>query len=208
MAMTLLMLSTAAAATLSPWQVSWNEAAAALNAGDAAGCLAGLPEDPVISESPEAWLDLGYTCAVVASDLGRADAYRTLLGPWYAPRGALDIHHAWLKRQAGEPEAALALLAPLGWLEPHQQSVGRTLQLMLLADTGQWDEAYVLAFDPAVDPKAQATLAKGLVEAGRLHEARWVLDNACPRLDAPEIWGCGAVVRVPGVAVAEGTADP
>ncbi len=197
MTMPLLLIAAAAAGSLAPWQASWNAAASALNRGDAASCLAGVPHDSAVTENPEAWLDLGYTCAVVASDLARADRYRGLLGAHYAPRAALDIHHAWLKRQAGDPEAALALLAPQGWTLPQQQSVGRTLQLTLLTDIGQWDQAYTLAFDPAVDPKAQATLARRLTGAGRAEEARRVFDQACPRLAQPEAWGCASVLRLP-----------
>jgi len=74
--------------------------------------------------------------------------------------------------------------------------VGRTLELTLLTDTGQWDQAFVLAFDPAIDPKAQATLARRLTSAGRAEEARWVLDQACPRLAEPEAWGCASVLRL------------
>jgi hypothetical protein len=205
--MTLLLITAATAGSLAPWQTSWNAAAAALNAGDAGSCLAGVPDDPAGSENPDAWLDLGYTCAVVASDLGRADRYRDLLGPHYQPRAALDIHHAWLKRQAGDSDAALALLAPQGWHEPHQQAVGRTLELTLLTDTGQWDRAYELAIDPAiepvVEPKAQAALARRLTAVGRPEDARWVFDQACPRLDEPEAWGCASVLRLPSEPASE-----
>lgn len=196
MSMSLLLLPVVAAASLSPWQESWNAAASALNDGDAGACLAGMPSDPAVTGNPEAWLDLGYTCSVVASDLGRADRYREALGPGYAPRSALDIHHAWLKRESGDPEAALALLVPDGWHSPTQQRVGRTLELTLLTDIGQWDAAYGLAFDPALDPRAQLTLARRLTGVGRAEEARWVMDQACPKLDHPEAWGCASVLRL------------
>jgi hypothetical protein len=192
--MPLLLITTVLAGTLAPWQVSWNAAATALNTGDAAGCLAELQDDLTRSENRQAWLDLGYTCAVSASDLARADHYREALGPAYQPRSALDIHHAWLKRRDGDPQEALGLLVPDGWTQPHQQSVGRTLQLTLLTETGKWDETGFLATDPRVDPRAQATLAQGLTGAGRAVEAHRVFAQACPRLETPEAWGCGSVL--------------
>ncbi len=204
MVMPLLFVSTALGASLASWQVSWNAAAETLNAGDAAGCLADVPEDLSAEAGQQAWLDLGYTCAVAASDLDRADHYRTLLGSDYQPRAALDIHHAWLKREAGAPEAALTLLAPEGWTEAHQQAVGRTLELTLLTDISAWDQAYALALEPTIDPKAQATLARHLTELGRTREALRLLEHACPQLDLPEVWGCASLVRLPAESAVAG----
>ena len=195
--MLLLLLSPALATSLAPWQIAWNSAATALNAGDADRCLSYIPEAPSTQPHTEAWLDLGYTCAVAASDLDRADHYRVLLGSHYQPRAALDIHHAWLKRASGEPEAALALLIPGGWTLPHQEAVGRTLELTLLTDIGAWDEAYALAFAPTIDPKAQAALAGHLTRLGRTQEALLLLAQACPSLSHPEVWGCASLLPLP-----------
>jgi len=198
MVMTWLLVATAAAGSLSPWQVTWNASVSALNAGDPAGCLAAIPAEPLSTEGSWRWWDLGYTCAVSASDLAAADTYRSSLGPGYRPRAALDIHHAWLKRGAGDPEAALELLVPRGWTSSHQQQVGHSLHLTLLSETGRWEEALGVAHRPGVDPRAQASFAQQLAAAGRSEDALGVFERACPELEDPELWGCASVIRLPG----------
>lgn len=191
MAVTLLFLASTHAG-LAPWQQSWNVAARRLNAGDYAGCLAALPEVP---DHPRL-ADLAYTCAVAASDLGAADRLHPLLGEHYRPRNALDIHHAWMLHGAGRPDEALEVLAPDGWTTHRQRSIGGTLELTLLAELGRWDEAATLGLSAGLDPRAVAWLAVQAPE-GRDATARALLDQACPQLDEPQLWGCASVVRLP-----------
>jgi hypothetical protein len=195
--MHLIFIATAAAASLAPWQVSWNAAASDLNAGNAASCLARVPQDPEMTENPHGWLDLGYTCAVVDSNLAAADRYREVLGPYYQPRAALDIHHAWLKNQAGDPEAGRALLGPAAWREREQPGVEISVEPGPLTKTAQWDQATLIAMDPGLDPRAQATLARKLADQGRIADAGRVFNKACPRLSDPEAWGCALMLRIP-----------
>lgn len=175
----------------------WNLAVTALNDGKYQECL-DILSGPGRSyvEQPK-FLDLGYSCAVSASNLRASDFLREQLSPFYQPRNALDIHHAWMLEKEGRKGEALDALIPEGWNSQEEKQVGTTMFAVLLVNKERWTEAAYVAASPHVEPRAKLYIAQQLRENGYPLAARELYDRVCPKLENPEEWGCASVMRIP-----------
>ena len=175
----------------------WNLAVNALNEGKYQECLDVLAGPGRAHVEKPKFLDLGYSCAVSASNLKASDFLREQLSPYYQPRNALDIHHAWMLEKEGRKGAALEALIPEGWSSQEEKQVGTTMFAVLLVNKERWTEAAYVAASPHVEPRAKLYIAQQLRENGYPLAARELYDRVCPKLENPEEWGCASVMRIP-----------
>ena len=138
----------------------WNQAVTALNNGQHQECLDILSGPGRNYVEKQRFLDLGYSCAVSASNLRASDFLRDQLSPYYQPRNALDIHHAWMLEKEGRPEDALGILIPEGWTNEQEKQIGTTMFAVLLTNRERWTEAAYVAASPFVEPRAQLYIAR------------------------------------------------
>lgn len=175
----------------------FNRAVEALNSGKYQHCLdilSGIGR-PYMEKSK--FLDLGYSCAVSASNLKASDFLHHQLDPFYTPRNALDIHHSWMLDKEGRAQEAINVLIPEGWSSEEEKQVGTTMFAVLLVNKQRWTEAAYIAASPYVEPRAQLYIAQQLRVNGYPKAARELYDRVCPKLDKPEEWGCASVMRIP-----------
>ena len=176
-----------------PGLLRW--AAARDTAGDPAGCSAAL--GPPAAVHP-ALLRLGWGCAVRQGAAPLADAWWDEGGAALsAAQPVTAYNHALLLRAAGEGARAWTVLAPAmpgapGAAAPPPEAVGplHTLAVTLALDAGALDDARRLAAAPTAPPSARALVGARLLKAGRVDEARGLLQATCPALQGDEAASC------------------
>ena len=175
----------------------YNQAAVAMNEGQAQRCLELLKKVPSEELHSEAFLRLGYICAVAASHLSAADIIREELGLTYSPPNSLDIHHAWMLRREHKYQEALDALVPEGWQSQKHKELGTTMQAILFTDLGRWTEAWLLAGSPYVEQNAQLYIAQELRTHGHVSKSKSLYDRVCPTVSNAQQMGCASIIHIP-----------
>ena len=184
---------------LQPHERIYNQAAMAMNSGDAASCLKHLSTVEKEYLYTDSFLRLGYICAISGSQLNAAELLRDELGLLYLPESGLDVHHAFMLRQQKRYQEALDVLIPESWTTEKHRQLGTTMQAILHADLKQWEQAWLLAGSPFVERKAKLFIAQELRNHHELAKSRALYDLACAGLDRPEQYGCASVMNIPSL---------
>ena len=184
---------------LQPHERIYNQAAIAMNSGDAAACLKHLSTVEKEFLYSDAFLRLGYICAISGSQLNAAELLREELGLLYLPESGLDVHHAFMLRQQKRYQEALDVLIPESWTTDKHRRLGTTMQAILHADLRQWEQAWLLAGSPYVERKAKLFIAQELRNHNELTKSRALYDLACAGLEKPEQYGCASVMNIPNL---------
>lgn len=184
-----------------PASARLNLASALANASRPADCLAEVvatPQVELLGLTPELrqrFDRLGYRCAVEAEDLAAADARLFALGtaPLDTSLFAAGFNHALMLSDKGEVDGTLAVLDRLTPGDKRSKQKVLSLQITTLAGAGRWDQALQEAADAETDPQDLAWLAGQVADAGKVPEARGLLDRACPQLSGEAATQCKAL---------------
>jgi len=180
------------------WTDRYNLAFARRKSGDAAGCLA-LVDAAIADLKPSAEVAgklsiIGYGCAVDQGDAARADALLAKVGGADKVPATTRYNHALLHKNAGTPEAALRLVAPIAERPPADNaelaSAATSLAIQLYGNAKDWGHAVPLATAAAVKPYDQLWLGSKLAADGQIPQARALLSRGCPRLAGDEKARC------------------
>jgi len=159
----------------SPWQDTYNAAAAHYNEQRFGACLDALGQVTPDNDHVGTFYGLQHLCAVGAKDLTLADE---ALGRGTVTPPAL-YNHALLAKETGETARAIELLESRQPPPEIAETWWGTLVQLLLADE-QLDRALAVASN--APPDARFFVGTELVGAGRNAEARAVLESTCPEL--------------------------
>lgn len=150
---------------------------------DALTPLLGHP-DPEVSRLA---LQLAHRCAVADEDLPSAQALLAQLAAVTGtPTDEAALRHAWLLGEAGQDDAALALLGRLSPPPGDARTQHRSLSVWLLTRQGRLDEAIALSESGDIEPAQLANLAVALYEDGQRSRARGLMQSACDQMPAPD----------------------
>jgi len=170
----------------------YNDALAAYNTRDYAGCLA--TTDKGIANLPEEehtrFYALGYLCAVTGGQVSRSNTIVRDLGGISDLRPDAVIRHAELLIQRDREQAAIALLKRVRPADVNQRADAETLQVRAMTKAGDLDSAIQVALRGHARPNAIANLGMKLKNANRDAEARQVLEPACPRMQGNDATRC------------------
>ena len=161
---------------------AYNSAISALNAQDGDRCLAAL--DKIRGEVSGLDLslvtDLSYPCAVVSGDVTRADAALAELAAPPADRLSTVLLHAELRYRAGAYAETVALLDQMHFEHPEDSAMAATLKTRVHLAMGDLDAALADTKSGDVRPTSRANLALALKQAGRIADAKALLEETCP----------------------------
>ncbi len=174
----------------SDWTLAFNLAVRHYNASEFTEALATLSGMTALDDSDAhaQVLHLSYITALELDDLATADE---LLSEGASP----ILRHVWLRQLVGQPAEALALLRAIGDPGEEQRQQATQLEVMLLCDLGQLDEALAIASGPHANAMTHLILGYALMDARRYDEARGLLQEACPALTGDEAAECRRVLE-------------
>ncbi|MFT5680458.1 MAG: tetratricopeptide (TPR) repeat protein, partial [Myxococcota bacterium] len=174
--------------------VGWyNDSVSAYTNGDYSGCLQTVDMalgEPSIAVDHERFLKLGYTCAVTSGDLQRTNQFIVQMGGVAGLRSDAVVRHAELLYKNENYAASLELLRHVTPGDEDQRAAVETLQVRSLTRKGDLDEAIVIARDDNAEASALANLALALKNAGRIDDAKVILEPACLRMQGSDATRC------------------
>lgn len=173
--------------------VGWyNEAVAAYQTGDYESCWQTVRQglDSIPPEEHSRFYRLGYTCAVTEGSLSRSNQIIRESGDISSLRPEAVILHADVLCDADRYDAALVLLRRIKLETVEQRADAETLQVRCMMADGDLDGALDVANRNHAQPGSIANLALALQEAGRIGEARAVLEPSCPRMQGQDATRC------------------
>lgn len=173
--------------------VGWyNEAVSAYQTGDYESCWQTVRQglESVPPEEHSRFYRLGYTCAVTEGSLSRSNQIIRESGDISNLRPEAVILHADVLCDAERYDAALALLRRITVETVEQRSDAETLKVRCLTADGDLDGALDVATRNHAQPGSIANLALALQGAGRIDEARAVLEPSCTRMQGQDATRC------------------
>ena len=173
--------------------VGWyNEAVAAYQTGDYDSCWdnvqAGLANVP--AEEHPRFYRLAYTCAVTEGSLSRSNQIIRESGDIGGLRPDAVIRHADVLCKSERFDAGVALLKRVRVETVEQRADAETLQVRCLMQSGDLDGALAVASRNHAQPNTIANLALELKGAGRIDDARTILEPACARMQGADTPRC------------------
>ena len=174
--------------------VGWyNDAITAYSSNDLTGCLNTVNmalSEPSIADEHDRFLKLGYTCAVTAGDLKKTNQFIVKMGGIAGLRSDAVVRHAELLYKNDNYDAALELLRHVSPSDATQRIAVETIQVRCLTKKGDFDGAIAVAQNNNAEASSVANLALALQDAGRIDDAKAVLEPACERLQGGEATRC------------------
>jgi len=178
--------------------VGWyNEAVAAYQTGDYDACWdnvqTGLAN--VAPEEHSRFYRIGYTCAVTEGSLSRSNQIIRDSGDIGSLRPDAVIRHADVLCKSERYGAGVALLQRVRVETVEQRADAETMQVRCLMGDGDLDGALEVANHNHAQPNTVANLALELKGAGRVDEARAILEATCPRMQGADAPRCYELIQ-------------
>ena len=174
--------------------VGWyNDAVSSYTNGDYSGCLSTVEmalNESSIEQDHSRFMKLGYTCAVTSGDLKKTNQFIVRLGGITGLRSDAVVRHAELLYKNESYAAALELLRHITPADAEQRGAVETLQVRSLTRKGDLDTAITIAANNHTEASAMANLALALQNAGRIDDAKAVLEPACSRMQGSDATRC------------------
>ncbi|TNE84274.1 MAG: tetratricopeptide repeat protein [Deltaproteobacteria bacterium] len=181
------------AATQAPESALRNAMAGATNRGEDAACLT-LAEAVVSRFEGSGKVDaIGYSCALRTGDLKRAGTWQARALKSKAATSVQVQNHAVLLIQAEDHAGAKAALdAGSSVLD---DAIENDLRAFVLTALGELDGLGALAAKPGVKAATRYNAGVALYQAGKVDEARPLVESACPELEGENKAFCEEALR-------------